>query len=762
MFQSSGSNTKKIAALGTAFAFVLMSCGGESSSSNEGRSKNAKLVDGVCVWNESEVAELNAAERTWADAHYEVTKWQNEPEFNTASNLLAENPSIEIDGDVYKAAVAADASSRAAQMLIQEPIRQAAEDAYFAVKSKLDASTSADCQGVRSSAGEVFADAVENAKRIYMSSTDPSAAKLVYEASVSAAALVYKDEVGSYPDQVPSLDEDFATGESDAASSTLADVLIVVTWSGSLARVEASVPADPDPARFGLTLTNCVTGEDFSVKSQREVELTIGEGQSCDFAPYEYATSTNGNFVTVTPNVNPPEPTSIVDVVDTFAGISVNATWTDNLAVVELIFASNIDKSRIGFSYTDCNIDRVISQWSFEVTFNEGVACRFSPYEYATRTNGDWVTITAGENITSAEPPVDVAAAEPYLGAVIYDGNRATVELQIPAGADMDGVYPAIGWPLIDGLESEPLKIEFLYVENVIKGAWIELREGESGVFRLFRAGDQIDEVPYAFQSPQVNEDQPYALFAELSKDGDIDILTVSVRDKFGDPVPRILRDYAINTTGQDYGWFRSEGVIQDITDCCLTYKGIEPGREFELVLNQKINGQWTQVDKKSIKMPGNSNMPAVLVPPAGDPIVSVVQSVDVLPLVTNLVSSQIIGADQTEIACDQTCIDSILANAGIGGEVFVQIDGGGEVMLDGTSKVKLGTESKNLKLMVRPSDGSEAVEYNVALLRQQALGAGFESSSSSSNQIWIYLLLAILIAAIVGFILQRRNSVKA
>jgi uncharacterized membrane protein YraQ (UPF0718 family) len=178
--------------------------------------------------------------------------------------------------------------------------------------------------------------------------------------------------------------------------------------------------------------------------------------------------------------------------------------------------------------------------------------------------------------------------------------------------------------------------------------------------------------------------------------------------------------------------------------------------------LNQKINGQWTQVDKKSIKMPGNSNMPAVLVPPAGDPIVSVVQSVDVLPLVTNLVSSQIIGADQTEIACDQTCIDSILANAGIGGEVFVQIDGGGEVMLDGTSKVKLGTESKNLKLMVRPSDGSEAVEYNVALLRQQALGAGFESSSSSSNQIWIYLLLAILIAAIVGFILQRRNSVKA
>jgi hypothetical protein len=759
MFRSSGSNGKKLLALGTAFAFVLASCGGESSSSNEGRAKNAKLIDGVCVWNESELAELNAAQAAWDDADSDAMMWQSAPEFNTASKLLSDDPSIEIDGDVYKAAVAADVSSRAAQMSAQEPIRQAAQDAYLAVKNKLDASTSADCQSVKPSADEVFASAVVSAKQTYMSSADPSAAKMIYDAAVSEAARVYKEAVGQYPDQIPTLGEDIATDVQ--IQSTLADLFIDVTWAGSRARVEVMVPADLDPARFAFSFTNCPDGKDFSVKSQHVAELTLDEGQTCDFAPYEYATSSYGNWVTVSANTNPPEPVSVINEVDAFVGISVVATWTDNVAQVELDFAENIDKSRFGLSYTGCSIDQVISQWSIEVTLNEGDTCQFSPYEYATRTNGNWVTITTGENITNVEPPIEVANAEPYLGAVIYEGNRATIELQIPAGADMDGVYPAIGWPLIDGIESKPLSIEFLYVGNVVNGAWIELREGESGVFRLFRAGVQIDEVPYAFQSPLVDEDQPYSLFAELTKDGDIDILTVSVLDKYGDPVPRILRDYAIDTTGHDYSWFRSEGVSQDITDCCLTYRGIESGKEFELLLNQKINGQWTQVDKQSIKMPGKSVVPPVVLPPSDPPSVPLVEAVDALPLNVNQVASQVISGDQTEIACNQTCIDSILARAGIAGEVFVEIDGGGEVLLDGATMVKLGAGSKDLKISVKPSDGTDAVEFSVALLRQQASSAGSDMSSSSSSTIWIYLLLAVLAIIIVGFVLQRRKTVK-
>jgi hypothetical protein len=236
----------------------------------------------------------------------------------------------------------------------------------------------------------------------------------------------------------------------------------------------------------------------------------------------------------------------------------------------------------------------------------------------------------------------------------------------------------------------------------------------------------------------------------------------LSVLDVNGVSVPQILNDWAIDTVGQDYGWIRTDGVTQDISDCCITFKGLEPGREFELVLNQLLNGQWIQVDNKPIKVPGKSRVPLVVVPELDPPSVPLIEAVDALPINVNQVVSQVISADQTEIACSQTCIDSILAKVGVAGEVFVEVDGGGEVLLDGSSTVKLDAQSKDLKISVKPSDGSDAVEFSVALLRQQASSAGSDMSSNSSSRTLIYLLLAVLFIIIVGVVLQRRKSVKA
>lgn len=59
---------KRLSALGLALAFVLTSCGGSSTSSNTGRTKNAAIQNGLCVLTADDVAARDASMATLAVA----------------------------------------------------------------------------------------------------------------------------------------------------------------------------------------------------------------------------------------------------------------------------------------------------------------------------------------------------------------------------------------------------------------------------------------------------------------------------------------------------------------------------------------------------------------------------------------------------------------------------------------------------------------------------------------------------------------------
>jgi hypothetical protein len=66
---------KRLSALGLALAFVLTSCGGSSTSSNSGRTKNAAIQNGLCVLTADDVvardasmSKLAAAETTYNES----------------------------------------------------------------------------------------------------------------------------------------------------------------------------------------------------------------------------------------------------------------------------------------------------------------------------------------------------------------------------------------------------------------------------------------------------------------------------------------------------------------------------------------------------------------------------------------------------------------------------------------------------------------------------------------------------------------------
>ena len=61
MFGSNNFSVKKLAAFSAVLSIILMSCGGSSTSSNAGRSKNATVVDGVCVLEQADVDARDAS-----------------------------------------------------------------------------------------------------------------------------------------------------------------------------------------------------------------------------------------------------------------------------------------------------------------------------------------------------------------------------------------------------------------------------------------------------------------------------------------------------------------------------------------------------------------------------------------------------------------------------------------------------------------------------------------------------------------------------
>jgi hypothetical protein len=126
------------------------------------------------------------------------------------------------------------------------------------------------------------------------------------------------------------------------------------------------------------------------------------------------------------------------------------------------------------------------------------------------------------------------------------------------------------------------------------------------------------------------------------------------------------------------------------------------------------------------------------------------------IPLVKDIVIAQVLGTNQTEISCDAGCIDSLLANANMTGEIFVSVDGGPMQKLDATTKIKVG-KSSSMKIEIRPTDDSEIFTSEIAFIERvessKAGSSATEITTKTTPKTWVIFLLALSVLILIGFI---------
>ena len=782
MFGSNNFSVKKLAAFSAVLSIILMSCGGSSTSSNAGRSKNATLVNGVCVWDADEEQELSDAHQARATVYFEV---------EGEVNALRDDPPHALDDYlemIFRAlgpdqmqwtVDQADAVTKLSERLGKEdqenylkkyesfqPRLTAADAAYANVENGLKASTAVDC-AVKDEKQEEY----DNAVAVACSETSNDNQQIDEadcEAAVTTLTEEFREETGDYPAaETPDIVESL-----NSSGSTFADVTSVSTWEGRTVKVLLVVPPDLLSTNYKLDEIVCEGNSDFAMDDEGSIfKASFISGGSCSYlirkigsvltSEKKYVSINNVTIDNDEGSIDndggeTTDPGSAFDQSVSLAAISINVSWNDNTATVELVFPDDIaDKFRFGLATTGVEAcpNRVpTDQWTYIVTPNDGDSCEFSVYEYATDTIGEWVTVMKDSAPTTdvvTEPAQDVVE-QPYLSDIVYGQNgEAATEVVVPLSADMENVFISIS-DLTEGLVG--------YFRENPKSAFVEFSPGGFGSFALYRGDTLLDRKDFRFQKPASVEEK-YSIEAEV----DGNTLIMYVLDKGGIIVPKSL----YHLDAPDFVGGPETNVSYDQITKKHTVTGLVSGSEFGLVLFQKFDGNWTEVARKTIKIPGKVKAPALVVPPSVAQVVAVVEAINELPLLVNQLTSQVVSEDQTDIACDQTCVSAILATvdgelATVDGEIFAQIDGGKEVQLDGTSTVKINSDSKIVKILVKPIDGSAVTEYGVALSRNTSSdgGPGSTSNANSSSMNWVYILIAILLLVIFGIVKQRRNPV--
>jgi hypothetical protein len=146
-------------------------------------------------------------------------------------------------------------------------------------------------------------------------------------------------------------------------------------------------------------------------------------------------------------------------------------------------------------------------------------------------------------------------------------------------------------------------------------------------------------------------------------------------------------------------------------------------------------------------------------IPTVTKPVLPVVSLTD-LVLVKDVVMSQVVPADLSEVICLAECVTDLQNSAGVSGDVFIQVDNGDFVEVRAGSRIALGDSSSAVKIQVRPRDGSTPIDMVVNLNRSTN---GLDASEGSSSNIpWIPLgLLVILLIAlyvIKTYVLDKRK----
>jgi hypothetical protein len=134
------------------------------------------------------------------------------------------------------------------------------------------------------------------------------------------------------------------------------------------------------------------------------------------------------------------------------------------------------------------------------------------------------------------------------------------------------------------------------------------------------------------------------------------------------------------------------------------------------------------------------------------------------LPLVQDKVIAQVLGVDQTELSCDEVCIDKILKESKLVGDIYVGSGDGELQKIDSNTKVQIKDLSQ-LKIEVRPADGSAAFKSNIVFVGREENGvpgvAVVSSNSKSSVGLWVKLLIGLSVLILIGLLLRFRGRSK-
>ena len=460
MFMPSNIKTKNIGALGVVLAIVLMSCGGSSSSSNAGRSKNVALDStGTCNPDGGEIAALDATNKALGD-QYDID--MNAVPSPGSPNQDALKDSTLTGEDLTKAQT--DAKEADKQLYVEflnskKPIADKYDSDLVKAANDWQAGINEACTALLATANNttdansalsILNKAISDAVTAYNNTTNANDAIAAYNTAAVAAANAYKTATGLDPNPYPVLKQavtnSIAIG-SEAGTSTGsvdADVTFSVTWQGNIATVDLLVPEDLTASDYALSYSDakCDGNSAENYFSRQRLIIDFSRCTSVKVFAGKGGTDVWGAkliekpAVTVITTAN--DPTGVVTY-ETTNGVT-RALFTWSVPNGNRTYFARNDQE--GYEYSTLNSDvNEGSMYSNAIT----PGCNAGEFQVVDGTGGQTLLTRAYSVAASStencdeDSGVEAPSADPTLSEVSYSRLTASVYLVVPDGESSEG-----------------------------------------------------------------------------------------------------------------------------------------------------------------------------------------------------------------------------------------------------------------------------------------------------------------------------------
>jgi hypothetical protein len=477
--------------------------------------------------------------------------------------------------------------------------------------------------------------------------------------------------------------------------------------------------------------------------------------------------------VTGTPSCEDGSTAGADDAVPTLGAVSYQASGYRK-------FGNSFDRSYLA------SVDLIVPDgvdadgWSIEVSFprrgsqvDTGARSRMHPGKLAASIDlypnsgggdtdhevGEFSLIRDGEVIETVGFSYDDAAS------VVIDQLRSTVYISgpfyAPGGIARYQAYNGLNQPLddsytvgVNGNCASP--ICNLSFNNF--GWNLGLKQGDSGTVYVLRGEVEVFSSNFEFKSASTF--YPYRLVVVVNDDG---TLKISVRNSNDGNL--VSFDY-FNMIGISVGVSGTSACETEST--VMTCSGVPRAGQVTLSIARGSNDPEI-VDQFAYSLKGQSTPGDGGVSGGSETNTTSVTQVGVLllsdlPLVQDKVVAQVLGEDQTELSCDEVCIDKILKESNLTGDIYVGSGDGELQKLDSTTKIQLKDLSQ-LKIEVRPTDGSAAFKSDIVFVGREENGvpglAVVSSNSKPSVSLWVKFLIGLSVLVLIGLLLRFRGRSK-